>query len=127
MGIFVSCFITYAPHIKMLIKNTSAQAGSDADTEQSDAEAVSLGLPRGAFYWCLMGDLLQQLRRARSPHCLRIHCSSSPDVLVASTWVLEGREGCSDSLSADVQGRMQEMEFPIAHLGCRQRKQIPQG
>lgn len=111
----------------MLIKDTSAQAGSDADTEQSSAEGVSLGLPSRAFYWCLMGDLLQQIHQAQGPHCLRIHCSSSPGVLVASSWVLEGREGCLDSLSADVQGRMLEMGFPTAHLGCGQRKQIPQG
>lgn len=67
MGIFFSCFIAYAPHIKMLIKNTSAQAGSDADSEQSGAEAVALGLPSGTFYCSLIDDLLQRVCWAQVP------------------------------------------------------------
>lgn len=67
MGIFFSCFIAYAPHIKMLIKNTSAQAGNDADTEQSGAEAVSLGLLSGTFYWSLINYLLPQVCKVQVP------------------------------------------------------------
>lgn len=50
MGIFFSRFIAYAAHIKMLIKNPSAQAGNDVDTEESGAVAVALGLLSGTFY-----------------------------------------------------------------------------
>lgn len=56
----MSCFIAYAPHIKMLIKNTSAQVGTDVDTERSRAEA-DLGLLSGTFYWSLINDLLLQV------------------------------------------------------------------